>query len=70
MQQRFELRGHHEVDEENREPEREQQRLDRRIELLALATDTHLDAGSERMRRDNVFHLGDRAGEVAVTQAR
>ena len=48
MQQRLELRGHHQVDQEDRQAEREQQRTDRLVQLLALAADVHADAGAER----------------------
>ena len=51
MQQRFELRGHHQVDQEDRQAEREQQRLHRCVELLALPADVHADAGAERIAR-------------------
>ncbi len=68
MQQRFELRGHHQVDQEDRQAEREQQRADRFIELLALATDMHRDVGAERRLGHHRFDFADRIAQVDIAQ--
>lgn len=69
MQQRFELRGHHQVDQKDRQAEREQQRLHRLRQLLALPADMHAHAGSERVLTHHRFHFAHRTAQVDVLQA-
>jgi len=68
MQQGFELRGHHQVDQEDREGERERQRTDRFVQLLALAADAHGDVGAQWRLGHHRFDFPDRVAQVDVAQ--
>ena len=70
MQQRFELRGHHQVHEEHRKAEGEHQRLHRTIEFLALPADVHAHVRAERRVVHHLLHFLHGRAQVDVAQVR
>src|SRR5690606_3360026 len=69
MQQRFELRGHHQVHQEHRQREGEQQRAHRFAQLLALATEPHANLGTQRVGGHPLLDFRIRRAQVDAAHA-
>ena len=68
MQQRFELRRHHQVHQEDGQAESEQQRAHRFGQFLALPADMHAYACTQRLLGHHVADFTDRATQIDAIQ--